>query len=45
LLKNESTDLAVSMEGAWKTYGHLWKSTTVLHDVTLHVPKGIMYNI
>jgi ABC-type multidrug transport system ATPase subunit len=31
------------MEGAWKNYGHWWKSTTVLHDINLHVPKGIMY--
>jgi len=43
LLKNDSEDLAVCMEGAFKNYGHWWKSTTVLHDITLHVPKGIMY--
>jgi hypothetical protein len=45
LLKNDSEDLAVCMEGAFKNYGHWWKSTTVLHDINVHVPKGIMYYI
>ena len=40
--KNESKDLAVCVEGAWKNYGSWWKSTTALHDVTLHVPTGAM---
>ena len=43
--KNESTDLAVCVEGAWKNYGSWWKSTTALHDVTLHVPKGVIYGL
>jgi hypothetical protein len=42
LLKNQSTDLAVCVEGAWKNYGSWWTSTTALHDVTLRVPKGVM---
>jgi ABC-type uncharacterized transport system ATPase subunit len=43
LLKNEAKDLAVCLQDAWKSYGHFWKSTTVLHGITLHVPRGIMY--
>jgi len=42
LLKNESTDLAVCVEGAWKNYGYWWKSMTALRDVNLHVPTGVM---
>jgi hypothetical protein len=41
-LKNESADLAVCVEGASKNYGYWWKSMTALHDVTLHVPTGVM---
>lgn len=41
-LKNGSRDLAVCVEGAWKNYGHWWKSMTALRDVTLHVPTGVM---
>lgn len=45
LLKSESKDLAVCVEGASKNFGQYWKSTTVLHDITLHVPRGTMYGI
>jgi hypothetical protein len=31
------------MEGGWKNYGHFCKSTTVLYNITLQIPKGIMY--
>ena len=41
-IKNLSNDLAVSVEGAWKSYGSWWKSTTALHDVTLRAPTGVM---
>jgi hypothetical protein len=41
-INNESTDLAVCVEGAWKNYGSWWKSMTALHDVTLRVPTGVM---
>ena len=40
--KNQLNDLAVRVEGAWKNYGHWWKSITALQDVTLFVPKGFM---
>ncbi|CAF3754855.1 unnamed protein product [Rotaria socialis] len=49
LLSNEtedqSKDLAVCVEGAWKNYGHWWKSMTALRDVTLHVPTGFIYGL
>jgi hypothetical protein len=45
LLKSEREDLAVCVEGGWKSYGHWWKAITVLHDINLHVPKGMMYVI
>ncbi|CAF1284439.1 unnamed protein product [Rotaria sp. Silwood1] len=43
--QNGSKDLAVCVEGAWKNYGHWWKSMTALHDVTLHVPTGFIYGL
>jgi hypothetical protein len=39
---DESKDLAVCVERAWKNYGYWWKSMTALHDVTLHAPTGAM---
>ncbi|CAF0811762.1 unnamed protein product [Rotaria sordida] len=42
---NESEDLAVSVINAWKNYGHWWKSVTVLHNINLHVPTGIIYGL
>jgi len=43
LLKDNSEELAVCVKDASKNYGSWWKSTRVLHDINLHVPKGIMY--
>ncbi|CAF0966281.1 unnamed protein product [Rotaria sordida] len=43
--ENESTDLAVCVENAWKTYGHWWKSITVLHGINVNVPTGIIYGL
>ncbi|CAF3580506.1 unnamed protein product [Rotaria sp. Silwood1] len=42
---SESKDLAVSVTNAWKNYGHWYKSITVLHDINLHVPTGIIYGL
>ncbi|CAF0918390.1 unnamed protein product [Adineta steineri] len=44
-MKNQSKDLAVCVEDVSKTYGHFWKPTQVLHDITLHVPRGIIYGL
>lgn len=41
----DPNDLAVCVEGAWKNYGTWWKSTTALHGVTLHVPRGVIYGL
>ncbi|CAF4089811.1 unnamed protein product, partial [Adineta steineri] len=43
--ENETRDLAVCVEGAWKNYGYWWKSMTALRDVTLHVPTGNIYGL
>ncbi|CAF1391962.1 unnamed protein product [Rotaria sordida] len=43
--ENESTDLAVCVENAWKTYGHWWKSITVLHGINVNVPTGSIYGL
>jgi ABC-type glutathione transport system ATPase component len=43
--ESEPSDLAVCVEGAWKNYGYWWKSLTALHDVTLHVPTGVIYGL
>ncbi len=45
LLKSESKDLAVCMEGVSKNYDRYLKSATVLHDINLHISRGIMYVI
>ena len=45
LFKSDPEDLAVSVKSASKKFGHYWKSTTVLHDITLQVPRGTMYSI
>lgn len=45
LLKSKSTNLAVCVEDVSKNYDYYWKSTTVLRDITLRVPKGKMYVI
>jgi hypothetical protein len=45
LLKSGLNDLAVCVEGVSKNYGHYWKSTIALQDITLHVPRGMMYVI
>ncbi|CAF3706559.1 unnamed protein product [Rotaria sp. Silwood1] len=39
------TDLAVCVKNAWKNYGHWWKSITVLHDINITVPTGIIYGL
>ncbi|CAF1478403.1 unnamed protein product, partial [Rotaria sordida] len=42
---SELTDLAVCVKNAWKNYGHWWKSITVLHDINITVPTGIIYGL
>ncbi|CAF3653878.1 unnamed protein product [Rotaria sp. Silwood1] len=43
--KSDLTDLAVCVKNAWKNYGHWWKSITVLHDINITVPTGIIYGL
>ncbi|CAF4970819.1 unnamed protein product, partial [Rotaria sp. Silwood1] len=42
---SELTDLGVCVKNARKNYGHWWKSITVLRDINITVPTGIMYAI
>ncbi|CAF5008984.1 unnamed protein product, partial [Rotaria magnacalcarata] len=42
---NEPKDLAVCAKNAWKNYGHRCKSITVLHDINLRVPIGMIYGL
>ncbi|CAF4288245.1 unnamed protein product, partial [Rotaria sp. Silwood2] len=43
--QNESRDLAVCVECAWKNYGYWWKYMIILHDVILHVPTEVIYGL
>ncbi|CAF4624595.1 unnamed protein product [Rotaria socialis] len=42
---NEPKDLAVCTKNAWKNYGHRCKSITVLHDINVRVPRGMIYGL
>ncbi|CAF2873493.1 unnamed protein product [Rotaria sp. Silwood2] len=42
---DESTDLAVCVENAWKRYGCWWKSVTVQHGINVNVPTRIIYGL
>ncbi|CAF3646168.1 unnamed protein product [Rotaria sp. Silwood1] len=43
--KSELTDLGVCVKNARKNYGHWWKSITVLRDINITVPTGIIYGL